>query len=84
MKTYTNSVDLQKEQMEFGELEWLTDYGVFGDEAAEVPQLPASHSINTTSYRQNKFYVPHNKKPRYEISNNEEDDDEHFTVPDLG
>lgn len=73
----------KKEHLEFGELEWLTDYGVFGDEAAEVPQLPASQPINTTSYRQNKFYVPHNKKPRYEVSN-EEDDDEHFTVPDLG
>ncbi|KVI00461.1 B-box zinc finger protein 25-like [Cynara cardunculus var. scolymus] len=75
----------KKEQLEFGELEWLTDYAsVFGDEAAEVPQLPASQSINTTSYRQTKFYIPNNKKPRYEISNNDEDDDEHFTVPDLG
>nr|AIE76497.1 B-box zinc finger family protein 24 [Chrysanthemum x morifolium] len=75
----------KKEQLEFGELEWLTDYGVFGDEAAEVPQLPASQPINnTSSYRQNKFYVPHNKKPRYEIMCNDEDDDEHFTVPDLG
>ncbi|GJW30762.1 B-box zinc finger protein 24-like protein [Tanacetum coccineum] len=76
----------KKEQLEFGELEWLTDYGVFGDEAtAEVPQLPASQPMsNTASYRQNKFYVPHNKKPRYEIMCNDEDDDEHFTVPDLG
>lgn len=75
----------KKEQLEFGELEWLTDYGVFGDEAAEVPQLPASQPINNTaSYRQNKSYVPHNKKPRYEIMCNDEDDDEHFTVPDLG
>lgn len=75
----------KKEQLEFGELEWLTDYAsVFGDEAAEVPQLPASQSINTSSYRQTKFYIPNNKKPRYEISNNDEDDDEHFTVPDLG
>lgn len=75
----------KKEQLEFGELEWLTDYAsVFGDEAAEVPQLPASQSINTTSYRQTKFYIPNNKKPRYEILNDDEDDDEHFTVPDLG
>ncbi|KAJ9558699.1 hypothetical protein OSB04_013313 [Centaurea solstitialis] len=74
-----------KEQLEFGELEWLTDYAsVFGDEAAEVPQLPASQPFNTVSNRQSKFYMPNNKKPRYEISANDEDDDEHFTVPDLG
>lgn len=79
----------KKEQLEFGELEWLTDYGLFGEEAAqealaaaEVPQLPASHSCNTTSHRQTKFYMPHNKKPRIEIS--DDDDEEHFTVPDLG
>ncbi|XP_071689523.1 B-box zinc finger protein 24-like [Rutidosis leptorrhynchoides] len=71
----------KKEQLEFGELEWLSDYGVFGDEAAEVPQLPAS--INNASYKQTKFYAPQIKKPRYEIPHYE-DDDEHFTVPDLG
>ncbi|MFS7988667.1 putative transcription factor interactor and regulator Znf-B family [Helianthus anomalus] len=74
----------KKEQLEFGELEWLTDYGVFCDEAAEVPQLPTSQPINTASYRQTKQYAPHNKKPKYEMPYIEEDDDEHFTVPDLG
>lgn len=80
----------KKEQIEFGELEWLADYGLFGEQAAaqetlaaaEVPQLPASHSCNTASHRQSKFYMPLNKKPRIEIS--DDDDDEHFTVPDLG
>lgn len=78
------SFGVQKEHLEFGELEWLSDYGMFGDEAAEVPQLPPSHSTNNASYRQTKFYVPHNKKPRYEVSHHDDDDDEHFTVPDLG
>ncbi|CAK9168179.1 unnamed protein product [Ilex paraguariensis] len=77
----------KKEQLEFGELEWLTDIGLFGEQvaqealaAAEVPQLPASQSSNVTSYRPNKSYMPH-KKPRIEIP---EEDDEQFTVPDLG
>ncbi|KAK1426437.1 hypothetical protein QVD17_15109 [Tagetes erecta] len=74
----------KKEQLEFGELEWLTDYGVLCDEAAEVPQLPPSQPINTTSFRQTKSYVPQYKKARYEMPYIEEDDDEHFTVPDLG
>ncbi|XP_076900791.1 B-box zinc finger protein 25-like isoform X2 [Bidens hawaiensis] len=76
----------KKEHLEFGELEWLNDYDVFGDAAAEVPQLPASQPINTGSFRQPKFYQSNNKKPRYELPTYiEEDDDEHnFTVPDLG
>ncbi|KAK9068783.1 hypothetical protein SSX86_012899 [Deinandra increscens subsp. villosa] len=74
----------KKENLEFEELEWLTDYGVFCDEAHEVPQLPVSQPINTPSYRQTKLYVPSNKKPKYETSYIEDDDDEHFTVPDLG
>nr|XP_043609983.1 B-box zinc finger protein 24-like [Erigeron canadensis] len=74
----------KKEHLEFGELEWLSDYGMFGDEAAEVPQLPSTHSINNASYKQNKLYVPHLKKPRYELPHLDEDDEEHFTVPDLG
>ena len=83
----TSARFVQKEQLEFGELEWLTDIGLFGEQvaqeglaAAEVPQLPASQSSNVTSYRPNKSYMPH-KKPRIEIP---EEDDEHFTVPDLG
>jgi len=81
-------IDLQKEQVEFGEFEWLNDYDVFGDAAAEVPQLPASYSqpnhTNTASIRQTKSYSTNYKKPRYDLSLIEEDDDEHFTVPDLG
>ncbi|GAV85673.1 zf-B_box domain-containing protein [Cephalotus follicularis] len=77
----------KKEQIEFGELEWLADMGLFGEQlpqealaAAEVPQLPVSQSAYGTSYRPAKCNMP-NKKPRIEISN---DDDEYFTVPDLG
>ncbi|XP_059654621.1 B-box zinc finger protein 24 [Cornus florida] len=77
----------KKEQLEFGELEWFTDMGLFGEQvpqkalaAAEVPQLPISQSSNATSYRPTKFSMP-NKKPRIEIP---DDDDEYFTVPDLG
>ncbi|KAK2970307.1 hypothetical protein RJ640_017038 [Escallonia rubra] len=76
----------KKEQLEFGEFEWLTD-SLFGEQvaqetlaAAEVPQLPVSQLSYPTSYRPTKYYTPH-KKPRIEIS---DDDDEHFTVPDLG
>lgn len=78
---------LQKESFEFGELEWIADMGLFGEQfpqeavaAAEVPQLPASQPSNFASYRPPKSNGPY-KKPRIEIS---EDDDEHFTVPDLG
>ncbi|KAL0387966.1 UNVERIFIED_CONTAM: B-box zinc finger protein 24 [Sesamum radiatum] len=49
--------------------------------AAEVPQLPVSPPSNTTSYRPPKFYTAH-KKPRIEVS--DDDDEEYFTVPDLG
>ncbi|KAL8214174.1 hypothetical protein R6Q57_003623 [Mikania cordata] len=73
----------KKEQLEFEELEWLSDYGVFCDNAAEVPQVPASQPINTTSNRQTKPYIPNNKA-KYGMPYVEEDDDEHFTVPDLG
>ncbi|KAM7486877.1 hypothetical protein LguiA_002886 [Lonicera macranthoides] len=76
-----------KEQLEFGELDWLTEIGMFGDQvaqetlaAAEVPQLQvSSQSSPITSYRPNKNYTP-NKKSRIEISDN---DDDHFTVPDF-
>ncbi|CAK7322629.1 unnamed protein product [Dovyalis caffra] len=76
----------KKEQLELGEFEWLADMGLFGEElprealaAAEVPQLPISAPSNVSSYRPTKFSTPH-KKPRIEIA---DDDDEHFTVPDL-
>ncbi|KAM5570181.1 B-box zinc finger protein 24 [Rosa sericea] len=77
----------KKESLEFGELEWIADMGLFGEQfpqealaAAEVPQLPVSQSSNYTSYRPPKSNSPY-KKPRIEIP---DDDDEHFTVPDLG
>nr|WMZ41122.1 BBX24 [Fragaria x ananassa] len=77
----------KKESLEFGELEWMADMGLFGEHfpqdalaAAEVPQLPVSQSSNYTSYRPPKSNSPY-KKPRIEIP---DDDDEHFTVPDLG
>ncbi|KAK6146310.1 hypothetical protein DH2020_020179 [Rehmannia glutinosa] len=78
----------KKEQLEFNELEWLTDINLFGEQvseealaAAEVPQLPLSQPGNMNSYRPPKFYTAH-KKPRIEIR--DEDDEEFFTVPDLG
>lgn len=77
----------KKGQLEFGELDWFSDIGLFGEQvaqrtsaAAEVPQLPVFQSSNTISYRPTKLYMPY-KKPRLEIPDN---DDEHFTVPDLG
>lgn len=79
----------KKEQLEFGELEWLADMGLFADQvpqealaAAEVPQLPLPPSSNYTTYRTTKSQMPH-KKPRIEYV---EDDEEEgfFTVPDLG
>jgi hypothetical protein len=78
---------VQKEALELGEFEWLADMGLFGEQihqealaAAEVPQLPVLQSSNLTSYRPTKSSMPY-KKPRLEFP---EDDDEHFTVPDLG
>lgn len=78
---------VQKESLEFGELEWLSDVGLFGEQfpeealaAAEVPQLPVTQTTsNVASYRTSKSFMSL-KKPRIEF----EDDDEHFTVPDLG
>ncbi|CAA3013352.1 B-box zinc finger 24-like [Olea europaea subsp. europaea] len=76
-----------KDQLEFGELEWFSDIGLFGEQlspkalAAEVPQLPVSQPSNLGSYRPAKFYMPH-KKPRIEILDDNEEG--YFTVPDLG
>lgn len=78
---------VQKESsLEFGELEWLSEVGLLGEHlpeealaAAEVPQLPVTQTSNMVSYRPSKSYMSL-KKPRIEF----EDDDEHFTVPDLG
>ncbi|KAL3502413.1 hypothetical protein ACH5RR_036862 [Cinchona calisaya] len=77
----------KKEQLEFGELEWFSDIGLFGEKvaeealsAAEVPQLPVPQSSNATSYKTPKLYMPH-KKPRIEL---EDDEEEYFIVPDFG
>ncbi|CAI9777043.1 unnamed protein product [Fraxinus pennsylvanica] len=77
----------KKDQLEFGELEWFSDIGLFGEQlssealAAEVPQLPVSQPSNSASYRPAKFYMPH-KKSRIEILDDNEEG--YFTVPDLG
>ncbi|CAL0332457.1 unnamed protein product [Lupinus luteus] len=81
----------KKESLQFGELEWLEEVGLFGEQfphealaAAEVPQLPPTHiSTNVVSYKTSKSYLSH-KKPRIEVQYNDDDDDEFFTVPDLG
>ncbi|MBA0801230.1 hypothetical protein Gohar_011607, partial [Gossypium harknessii] len=77
----------KKEHSELGELEWLADIGLFGDQlpqealaAAEVPQLPISQSSCTNLYRPTKYSMAL-KKPRIETP---DEDDEFFTVPDLG
>lgn len=84
---FFNLFHLQNKQLEFGELEWLTEMGIFGDQvpqeamaAAEVPQLPISQPSYGASYRATKSSMPY-KRPRIEIL---DDEDEHFTVPDLG
>ncbi|KAG2725990.1 B-box zinc finger protein 24-like [Juglans microcarpa x Juglans regia] len=78
----------KKEPLELGEFEWLADMGLFGEQfpqealaAAEVPQLPMSQPSNFNSYRPTKSSMPY-KKPRIGFA--ADDDDEHFTVPDLG
>ncbi|KAK8663452.1 hypothetical protein V6N13_083271 [Hibiscus sabdariffa] len=77
----------KKENLELGELDWLADMGLFSDQfpqealtAAEVPQLPIPQSSNFSLYKANKHDMLL-KKPRIETP---EDDDEFFTVPDLG
>jgi hypothetical protein len=82
-------LSFQKQSMEFGELEWLSDAGLFNDQfpqeglaAAEVPQLPVMHAGSVYPYKASKSYMSY-KKPRIEVRH-EDDDDEHFMVPDLG
>ncbi|CAN6448778.1 unnamed protein product [Victoria cruziana] len=74
----------KKESLAFGELEWITDIGLFDSDmpqeavsAAQVPQM-SSPSFSPNASRPPK-YVPSAKKPRLEI-----DPDDFFTVPDLG
>ncbi|XP_022145239.1 B-box zinc finger protein 24-like isoform X1 [Momordica charantia] len=80
------SSDKQKEHLEFGELEWLAEMGLFGEQvpqealaAAEVPEIRTSHSGSAISYRPTKSSTSY-KKPRIEMP----DEEEFFTVPDLG
>ncbi|GAB4859200.1 B-box zinc finger protein 24 [Ancistrocladus abbreviatus] len=76
----------KKGVLELGELDWLADMSLFGEQisrealaAAEVPQLAVPQQSHTIQCRSNKASLPH-KKPRIEIP----DDDEFFIVPDLG
>ncbi|XP_026420939.1 B-box zinc finger protein 24-like isoform X1 [Papaver somniferum] len=93
---FESSDKLQKDSsIDFGELDWFTDIGMYNNQvnqeasmaAAEVPQLSISSmqpSNNTAatykSIMKSNYYMPANKKPRIEIS----DDEENFMVPDLG
>lgn len=82
--------------MQFGEMEWFTNESLFGEEftqeamaAAEVPQVPqlsVTHASNNfSSQRTSKSHMS-NKKPRIELKQDDyyDDEDEYFTVPDLG
>ncbi|XP_051133497.1 B-box zinc finger protein 24-like isoform X2 [Andrographis paniculata] len=77
------------DKLEFNELEWLTDINIFGDQvvseealaAAEVPQLRGSQPNMAAMCRQGKLSSAAHKKPRVLFSG---DDEEYFTVPDLG
>ncbi|KAG5602648.1 hypothetical protein H5410_034018 [Solanum commersonii] len=70
----------KRDLLELGEFEWLGGIDLFGEQtAAEVPQLSVPQSSNTNIYRTTKYQMPY-KKPRFEIP----DEDEYFTVPDLG
>ncbi|KAM3374420.1 B-box zinc finger protein 24 [Capsicum baccatum] len=70
----------KKELLELGEFEWLGGIDLFGEQtAAEVPELSVPQSNNTNIYRPTKYNMPY-KKPRIEMP----DEDEYFTVPDLG
>jgi len=79
----------EKEQLDLGELDWLAEMGLFGDQpdqealpVAEVPELSFSHLAHAHSYnRPMKSNVP-NKKQRLEYRY--DDEEEHFLVPDLG
>ncbi|CAN7053701.1 unnamed protein product [Brassica oleracea var. botrytis] len=80
--------DKQKGKLGLGELEWFSDMGFFGDQisqeslpAAEVPELSVSHLGHVHSYRPMKSNVSY-KKPRLEFR--DDDEEEHFIVPDLG
>ncbi|CAH2038791.1 unnamed protein product [Thlaspi arvense] len=80
----------KKGQLELGELDWFSDMGFFGDQinqetlpAAEVPELSVSHLGHVHSYKPIKSNVSY-KKPRLGKIRDDDDDEEHFIVPDLG
>ncbi|KAM0940120.1 putative transcription factor interactor and regulator Znf-B family [Dioscorea sansibarensis] len=80
------SADKKETPAGIGELEWFADIGLFqgqghkgGLSAAEVPELVIPQASNAASYRPAKSSMLL-KKPRTEFS----DDEEYFTVPDLG
>ncbi|KAL8479555.1 hypothetical protein ACS0TY_026453 [Phlomoides rotata] len=82
------SSDKKEHLDQFNELEWLNNMNLFGEQdyseslsAAEVPQLPVPQANNSIYYRSPKLYTP-NKKPR--IAMPDDDEEEFFTVPDLG
>lgn len=87
--THIHYLFIQKENLDqFNEFEWLNDMNLFGEQvssetlsAAEVPQLPVPQANNSIYYRSPKLYTP-NKKPR--IAMPDDDEEEYFTVPDLG
>ncbi|KAL0697358.1 hypothetical protein Bca4012_053480 [Brassica carinata] len=79
----------KKGQLDLGELEWFSDMGFFGDQinqeslpAAEVPELSVSHLGHVHSYRSTMKSNVSYKKPRLEFR--DDDEEEHFIVPDLG
>ena len=80
----------QKEPLDLGELDWLSEMGFFGDQpdqealpAAEVPELSVSHLPHVHSYNRPMKSNVSNKKPRLEIRY-DDDDEQHFLVPDIG
>lgn len=80
------SNDKKEPSVGFGELQWFSDIDIFQEQmtggamaAAEVPEVPISPASSAAFYRSSKFGMS-NKKPRIQLS----DDDEYFTVPDLG
>eukprot|EP00262_Sarcandra_glabra_P016633 TRINITY_DN5483_c0_g1_i1.p1 TRINITY_DN5483_c0_g1~~TRINITY_DN5483_c0_g1_i1.p1 ORF type:complete len:240 (-),score=47.31 TRINITY_DN5483_c0_g1_i1:242-961(-) len=77
----------KREAIGLGEFGWISEIGLFDEQvpqetlaAAEVPQLPISQASDATFHRSTKSNMSL-KKPRIEIS---DDDEEFFTVPDLG
>jgi hypothetical protein len=82
-----DSSDKLKDNFEFGELDWIAEIGMFGDQipqeaivAAEVPEISLKRSNNYSLHRSSKSNLS-SKKTRFEFA---VDDGDYFTVPDLG